>query len=118
MSRAVVLQLALRLSAFYAAMFLVTGIQLPFWPVWLASRGLTSGEIGVLLAAAIWVKVLATPAIGTLADKTGGRSVLMGALVALGYRPAEAERLLKAVAPGTHSTEELIRRALQGAARE
>jgi holliday junction DNA helicase RuvA len=41
-----------------------------------------------------------------------------GALVALGYRPAEATRLLKAVGPGTHSTEEWIRRALQGAARE
>lgn len=41
-----------------------------------------------------------------------------GALVALGYRPAEAARLLKAVGPGTHTTEELIRRALQGAARE
>jgi holliday junction DNA helicase RuvA len=40
------------------------------------------------------------------------------ALVALGYRPAEATRLLKAVGPGTHSTEELIRRALQGADRE
>ena len=38
-----------------------------------------------------------------------------GALIALGYRPAEATRLLKAVGPGTHSTEELIRRALQGA---
>jgi len=37
---------------------------------------------------------------------------------AAGYRPAEATRLLKAVGPGTHSTEELIRRALQGAARE
>src|SRR5690348_12283373 len=32
-----------------------------------------------------------------------------GALVALGYRPAEATRLLKAVGPGTHSTEDLIR---------
>jgi Holliday junction DNA helicase RuvA len=41
-----------------------------------------------------------------------------GALVALGYRPAEATRLLKTVEPGTHTTEELIRRALQGAARE
>ena len=39
-----------------------------------------------------------------------------GALVALGYRPVEATRLLKAAGPGTHSTEELIRRALQGAA--
>ena len=45
-------------------------------------------------------------------------SEAFGALVALGYRPAEATRLLKAVGPGTHSTEELIRRALQGAARE
>ena len=40
------------------------------------------------------------------------------ALVALGYRPAEATRLLKTAGTGTHSTEELIRRALQGAARE
>ncbi len=40
------------------------------------------------------------------------------ALVALGYRPAEASRLLGAIAPGTHSTEELIRRALQSAARD
>lgn len=42
-------------------------------------------------------------------------SEAFGALVALGYRPAEATRLLKAAGPGTHSTEELIRRALQGA---
>ncbi len=41
-----------------------------------------------------------------------------GALIALGYRPAEATRLLKAVGAGTHSTEELIRRALQSASRE
>ena len=40
------------------------------------------------------------------------------ALIALGYRPPEATRLLKAAGPGTHSTEELIRRALQGASRE
>ena len=82
MSRAVVLHPALRLSTFYAATFLVTGIQLPFWPIWLASRGLTAREIGILLAAAIWVKVIATPAIGALADKTGGRRVLMGTLAA------------------------------------
>ncbi len=40
------------------------------------------------------------------------------ALVGLGYRPAEATRLLKAAGPGTHSTEELIRRALQSAAKD
>src|SRR5271166_622330 len=72
----------MRLSAFYAATFLVTGIQLQFWPVWLASRGLTAREIGLLLAAVIWAKVQAAPAIGAIADRTAGRRVLMGALAA------------------------------------
>jgi Holliday junction DNA helicase RuvA len=53
-----------------------------------------------------------------VAAGTSAENEAYGALVALGYRPAEATRLLKAVGPGTHSTEELIRRALQGAARE
>jgi holliday junction DNA helicase RuvA len=52
------------------------------------------------------------------ASVSSAESEAYGALVALGYRPAEATRLLKAVGAGTHSTEELIRRALQGAARE
>jgi holliday junction DNA helicase RuvA len=56
---------------------------------------------------------------GGVAGATGSpETEAYGALVALGYRPAEATRLLKAAGPGTHSTEELIRRALQGAARE
>lgn len=40
------------------------------------------------------------------------------ALVALHYKPGEATRLLKGIEGGTHSTEELIRLALQGAIRE
>ena len=57
---------------------------------------------------------------GTLAVSAGSsaESEAYGALIALGYRPAEATRLLKSAGPGTHSTEELIRRALQGAVRE
>ena len=57
-------------------------------------------------------------AVAASAPGASPESEAYGALVALGYRPAEATRLLKAVGPGTHSTEELIRRALQGAARE
>lgn len=40
-----------------------------------------------------------------------------GALVALGYRPPEAQRLLKLVEDKASTTEELIRAALQAAAR-
>jgi Holliday junction DNA helicase RuvA len=61
---------------------------------------------------------LAASGAAAAASGTSAENEAYGALVALGYRPAEATRLLKAVGPGTHSTEELIRRALQGAARE
>jgi holliday junction DNA helicase RuvA len=61
---------------------------------------------------------VATDAAGAGGPGASAASEAYDALVALGYRPAEAARLLKAVGPGTHSTEDLIRRALQGAARE
>jgi len=54
-------------------------------------------------------------AVASLPAAANPEAEAFGALVALGYRPAEATRLLKAAGPGTHSTEELIRRALQGA---
>ncbi len=46
------------------------------------------------------------------------QSEAFDALVALQYKPAEATRLLKGIGPGTRTTEELIRLALQGAIRE
>ena len=55
---------ALRLSVFYAASFLIVGIQLPFWPVWLAGKGLGVQQIATVFAAALWAKVAVTPAIG------------------------------------------------------
>jgi Holliday junction DNA helicase RuvA len=51
-------------------------------------------------------------------EGASAQSEALGALVGLGYKLAEATRLVKAVEPGTYTTEELIRRALQGAARE
>src|SRR5713101_2569732 len=74
---------ATRLGAFYAASFLVVGIQLPFWPVWLAGRGLDAQEIALVFAAAIWAKVIATPALGALADRLGMRRGVMIALAGL-----------------------------------
>jgi PPP family 3-phenylpropionic acid transporter len=73
---------ATRLGVFYAASFLVVGIQLPFWPVWLAGRGLDAQEIAIVFAAAIWAKVIATPALGALADRLGQRRAVMIVLAA------------------------------------
>lgn len=76
-----------RLGVFYAAVFLVGGIQLPFWPVWLAGRGLDARQIAIVFAAAIWAKVAATPAIGALCDRLGSRRAVMVllALLACGF---------------------------------
>ena len=52
-----------------------------------------------------------------VASPVGVAAEAFSALVALGYKSAEVTRLLKNVAPGG-STEDLIRSALQGAARE
>src|SRR2546422_1043373 len=82
MSRAAVLHPVARLSSLSGAIFLVAGIQLPFWPVWLAARGLTAGEIGIVLGAAIWAKVLTTPAVGAIADRLGAHRAVMGSLAA------------------------------------
>lgn len=80
--------LATRLSLYYAASFLIVGVKAPFWPVWLAGRGLGAREIAVVFAAGIWVNVIATPAIGALADRIGRRRAMMIALAViavLGY---------------------------------
>ncbi|MFM8517127.1 MAG: Holliday junction branch migration protein RuvA [Nevskiaceae bacterium] len=58
------------------------------------------------------------PAAGLgVATSTGAEGEAFAALVALGYKPAEASRLLKSAGGEATSTEELIRRALQGADR-
>lgn len=76
--------LALRLSAFYAAMFLFVGLLMPYWPVWLAARGIAPGEIGLLLAAGLWTRVVALPAAGHLADRMGESRLLLALLAAAG----------------------------------
>ena len=58
------------------------------------------------------------PATGSAAaSAAGARSEAYAALVALGYRPVEVNRLLQGVEEDGVGTEELIRRALQAAAR-
>jgi Holliday junction DNA helicase RuvA len=58
-----------------------------------------------------------SPGVTAVPAGAGPEAEAFGALVALGYRPAEASRLLKGV-EGALSTEDMIRRALQSAARE
>ncbi|MDA0262170.1 MAG: MFS transporter [Proteobacteria bacterium] len=64
---------ALRLSIYYGVFFSAIGIYVPFWPLWLASRGAIPDEIGILLAVPLWIKVISNPAIAALVDRRGDR---------------------------------------------
>ena len=74
-------RLAWRLAAFYGAVFGAGGISLPFWPVWLDAHGLDRTEIGALLAAAMVARILVSPLIARVADRSGERKRLIVPLV-------------------------------------
>jgi PPP family 3-phenylpropionic acid transporter len=63
--------LALRLAFAYVAVFLWMGVYLPYWPVWLADRGMSPSEVGILLSVSPWTRVIASPLAGAWADRTG-----------------------------------------------
>lgn len=65
------LAISARYALVSAGTFATIGIYLPFWPLWLEGRGLTPGEIGLLLGVAVWVRVPSGPLIGQLADLGG-----------------------------------------------
>ena len=52
------LNLAIRLSLFYAGYFLVAGVLFPFLPLLLEARGMTPLQISLLMALALWLPVI------------------------------------------------------------
>src|SRR5690349_16624843 len=72
----------LRLALLYGAFFVYLGLSMPFVPAWLAAKGLDAGEIGIVLAAPMIVRVLAVPIASRLADRFG---MLHRALIAASF---------------------------------
>lgn len=77
--------ISLRFALFYGALFFVLGVLLPFWPIWLESRGISAVEIGIILAVGPWMRVLVDPVIAKAADHAGAgrRMLVLAALVSL-----------------------------------
>jgi PPP family 3-phenylpropionic acid transporter len=87
-SRAIADDFGARLALFYAGLFVVVGIQLPFFPLWLQAKGLDAKAIGLVVATPILVRVVAVPIAARLADRHGAlRQVLVAssAAAAMGY---------------------------------
>jgi MFS transporter, PPP family, 3-phenylpropionic acid transporter len=71
-----------RLAALYAGLFVMSGIQLPFFPVWLRAKGLDPQMIGLVLAAPILSRMIAVPLVARAADR---RDALRAAIIATSF---------------------------------
>lgn len=66
-------QIAWRLCLFFAATFMMVGIHVPFWPVWLKDRGFDADDVGMMLFAVSLGRMVAAPVLGMVADRFGSR---------------------------------------------
>ncbi|WP_336486426.1 MFS transporter [Methylobacterium nigriterrae] len=74
-----------RFLLLYAALYGAYGCLSPFLPNWLAARGLSSGEIGAVLAGATLTRLVAGPLAGRAADRrAAARPILATASVLAG----------------------------------
>lgn len=71
-----------RMSVVYGGTFFIFGVFQPFFPVWLADRGLDENWIGVILAMQIALRVAVTGPVLRHADRRGRRGGTLVAAVA------------------------------------
>jgi PPP family 3-phenylpropionic acid transporter len=81
----------LRMSLLIAAVFAPNGFYLPYFPLWLRESGFGPEQIAVLIAAPMFVRVIAGPTVSALADRAPDRVpvlmllALLAAASACGY---------------------------------
>ncbi|MEI8179082.1 MFS transporter [Aestuariivirga sp.] len=68
---------SLRLSLFNAVLFLGSGIQLPFLPLWLKNRGLPDSQVALVVALMMAVRILGVPLGTFIADLTQRRRAVI-----------------------------------------
>jgi MFS family permease len=78
----------LRFSVFYAFLTIGLGMQLPFLPLWLHAKGLSVGEIGLVIAGMTASRFVAIPVAAYFADRYRNRRgliILFSLASAFGY---------------------------------
>lgn len=76
------------LGLLYAALFLVYGVHLPYWPAWLAAHGLSPAGVGTVLAATFLLRAVVAPIGAAWAGRAGDvRPTLrmLAAVAAVGF---------------------------------
>jgi PPP family 3-phenylpropionic acid transporter len=63
----------------YITLYAAFGVASPFWPKFFETRALEPQQIGVILAAAMLMRLVSGPLLGTLADSLGSLRVVLAA---------------------------------------
>ncbi len=71
-----------RIALIFASLFVSTGANLPYFPLWLQANGFGAEQIAVILAAPMFLRVVTTPFITAYADRARDRADVLLALVA------------------------------------
>jgi PPP family 3-phenylpropionic acid transporter len=74
----------------YVALYAAFGVASPFWPKFFETRALTSQQIGLILGAAMLVRLAAGPLVGMLADLLGSLRLVLATCIALAAGTAAA----------------------------
>lgn len=105
----------LRISLIFAFLFIPQGVHLPFFPVWLESKGYDAAQIALILSLPMFLRVVTTPFVTAFADRARDRANILIVLVAValalasgyllfdGYAAVLAISILLAVAWTPHS---------------
>ena len=67
----------LRLSLLFGMLFIPNAVNLAYFPLWLRERGFSAVDIGILLSAPVFVRIIATPVITFYADRSSERAYAM-----------------------------------------
>lgn len=60
-----------RIALYFAAMFVIYGVLVPFLPVWLDGRGLDANEVAIVTAVPFILRLAVTPSVAIFADRLG-----------------------------------------------
>ncbi|MBZ9794553.1 MFS transporter [Mesorhizobium sp. ES1-4] len=73
----------LRMSLIFGTLFISLGTHLPYFPLWLQAKGFHAEQIAIILAAPMFLRVVTTPLLTTLADRARDRADVYVVLVAV-----------------------------------
>ena len=66
-----------KFSFVYFSIFIVIGINAPFWPLWLSYKGFDHRYIAIILSCSVLIKLFSNPFFAEIGDKYGDRRLPM-----------------------------------------